>query len=271
MSANIILAAGDAAGPAADNPGAAATAALTSAQLAIHPEATVLVLGDNAYPDGTTAEFSQFYGPTWGQTHIFDRTLACAGNHDYNTSGAGPYFAALGDKAGPSGKGFFSRSVSGWHLVCLNTETDHGSNSEQVLWLKNDLATRQNRPILAFFHRPRFGSGGHGDSGRPKEFWKVLFAEGAELILNGHSHHYERFAPQRPNQTPDDQGIREFIIGTGGRELHGRTKQTPNSERAEFQTFGILKLTLEPDRYLWEFVPVPGATFSDSGSHAVNH
>jgi hypothetical protein len=271
MSANIILAAGDTAGPAGDNPGAVATAAQVSNLLGQHPQATVLALGDNAYPDGTATEFASFYTPTWGQPHIMARTLACAGNHDYHSSGAKPYFAAFGDKAGPAGKGFFSLSLAGWHIVALNTEIDHDDGSEQATWLQQDLSQRADKPILAFFHRPRFGSGGHGDSSKAKTFWKILAREHAEIVLNGHAHHYERFAPQRPDQKPDARGIREFIIGTGGRGLHGRTKHTPNSEVAEFKTFGVLKLTLEAAQYHWEFVAVPGSTFRDAGTHPINH
>jgi Calcineurin-like phosphoesterase len=271
MSENIIIAAGDGAGPTDDNPGAQPTVAVVQNLLTLHPNATVLILGDNAYQDGTSQEFTSFFAPTWGQSSILARTLACPGNHDYHSPGAAPYFTALGSKAGPTGKGFYSQSIAGWHVVSLNTEVDNGPGSEQITFLEQDLANRVNKPILAFFHQPRFNSGGHGDSTRPKTFWKILARERAEIILNGHAHHYERFAPQKPDQTADPQGIRQFIIGTGGRDLVGRTKNTPNSEVAEFDTFGVLKLTLEPTKYHWEFVPVAGSTFQDSGTHPINH
>ncbi len=275
--ADVILAVGDMAGSDAGNPGSRKTAALVGSLLRAHPGAKVLALGDNAYSDGTASEYADFYAPVWGGTEIKDVTWACAGNHDYHSSGAAPYYDFFKERAGPPDhRGFYSIDLTSWHIVSLNTEEDFRSGSRQLQWLERDLSAHATMPTLAFFHRPRFGSGGHGDSDNPEAFWDVLFQHRVEVVLNGHAHHYERFAPQTPDRRPHPAGIREFIVGTGGRELvkprePGRRK--PNSETADGTTFGVLKLTLAPTSYEWEFVPVPGGAFTDRSpaAHPVNH
>jgi len=276
--ADVILAVGDMAGPAASNEGSIDTAALLTGLVAAHPGAVVLVLGDNAYDDGTADEYAGFYGPTWGTEAIAARVRACPGNHDYHTLGALPYFAHFKERAGPvDRRGYYSFDLGAWHIVSLNTEAEYRAGSRQLQWLEEDLIQHDTMPTIAFFHRPRFGSGGHGDSDNPEAFWDVLFRHRVEIALNGHAHHYERFAPQTPKRKPDPAGIREFIVGTGGRGLvepkpPGRRK--PNSEVADGTTFGVLKLTLAPNAYEWEFVPTPGGGgFADrsGGPHPTNH
>jgi hypothetical protein len=267
---DVILAVGDMAGPADANPGSQLTAALVDNLLRQHPSALLLALGDNAYTDGSASEYETFYAPFWGGTAMKEATWACAGNHDYHSKGATPYYEYFKDRAGPSDRrGFYSLDFGSWHLVSLNTEEGYEDGSTQLKWLDRDLSDHASMPTLAFFHRPRFGSGGHGDSDNPEAFWEVLFKHRVEIVLNGHAHHYERFAPQTPDRLPHPAGIREFIVGTGGRELvepkePGRRK--PNSETADGTTFGVLKLTLAPKAYEWEFVPVPGGTFTDRSS-----
>lgn len=273
MSSNVILAVGDIAGKPSENPGAVLTAKLASRLLDQHPEATVLMLGDAAYERGEAEEFKKFYKPTWGIQKIKARTWACPGNHEYRTNDGAPYYDYFGERAGPDRTGRYSLSLGGWHIVSLNSEEDHDHGSEQIDWLQENLATRPHPCILAFLHRQLFGSGGHGDDDDLKPFWDVLFQQRAEIVLCGHAHHYERFAPQRPDQTPDQQGIREFIVGTGGRDFHGQTKDTPNSQVRGFNSFGILKLTLHPAAYEWEFIPAEGSTFRDASTapHPANH
>lgn len=275
---DVILAVGDMAGPAADNGGSVNTAALTTSLIAVNPGATLLVLGDNAYTDGTHEDYANFYAPIWGVQSIADCVRACPGNHDYHTKNAAPYFAQFKERAGPAdGSGFYSFDVGAWHVVSLNTEKEYRKGSSQLAFLEADLAAHATMPTIAFFHRPRFGSGGHGDSDNPEAFWDVLFKHHVEIALCGHAHHYERFAPQTPKQKPDPKGIRQFIVGTGGRGLvepkpPGRRK--PNSEVADGTTFGVLKLTLTPTSYEWEFVPTPGSggfTDRSSAPHPVNH
>jgi calcineurin-like phosphoesterase family protein len=250
------------AGPADQNAGSAATAVLLTTLIAEHPDALVLVLGDNAYNDGDTDEYDRFYAPFWGVDAIASRVKACPGNHDYHTSNALPYFAHFKERAGPADRrGYYSFDWNGWHIVSLNTEADFDEGSPQLEWLEQDLQDHAAMPTLSFFHRPRFGSGGHGDSDNAEAFWETLFKHRVEIALNGHAHHYERFAPQRPDRTPDPAGIREFIVGTGGRGLVPPKKpgqRKPNSEAADGQTFGVLKLTLTATTYEWEFVPTPG-------------
>jgi hypothetical protein len=272
---HVLFAVGDMAGAADGNPGSVATAALTRSLLATHPGSVLLVLGDNAYNDGTAAEYAAHYVPVWGDAGIKPMTFACPGNHDYHTPGAAPYYAVFGDRSGEAGRGFYSFDWNGWHIVSLNTEADYRRGSGQLRWLEADLRRHDTTPTIAFFHRPRFGSGGHGDSDNPEAFWEVMFAHRVEIALCGHAHHYERFAPQDPNRHPSPRGIRQFIVGTGGRSLvppspPGRRK--PNSEVADGTTWGVLKLTLEAASYQWEFMPAAGGGFTDrsAGPHAVN-
>lgn len=259
-------------GPPHKNPGADATAALARRMLAQHPGALILALGDNAYNRGKFSEYQDHYTPSWGQPDLLGRTYSCPGNHDYRTAAAAPYFEYFGAaRAGTPRQSYYSLPLpdAGWHVVSLNSEVDQDAHSPQLRWLRGDLASRRFGPIVAIWHRPRWGSGAHRDSKKPRWFWNELYAARAEIVLNGHAHHYERFAPQRPDQIADPSGVRQFIVGTGGRRLHGRTKDTPNSEFARFDTFGILKLTLRPEEYAWEFVGVDDRVL-DSGTQAVN-
>ena len=268
----MILAVGDMCGPARKNPGAEATAALARRILTAHPGAMILALGDNAYNRGRVDEYVEHYTPTWGQPDLLGRTWSCPGNHDYRTQAASPYFQYFGEaRAGTPKRSYFSLPLpeAGWHLVSLNSEIDQDAHSPQLKWLRQDLASRKFQPILAIWHRPRWGLGGHRDSKKPRWFVNEMYAARAELVLNGHAHHYERFAPQRPDQIPDPQGLRQFIVGTGGRKLTGRTKDTPNSEYARFDHYGILKLTLRPDSYRWEFIDVKDRVL-DTGEQPTN-
>ena len=193
---------------------------------------TVAALGDTAYPSGTAANFRDCYAPTWGRHRA--RTRPAVGNHEYKTtSAATPYFDYFGSAAGPRGKGWYSYDLGAWHVVVLNSNCAFvggcGPSSAQVTWLKADLAANAGDHVLAYFHHPRYSSGEHGNEGGVQTLWEVLYAAGAELVLNGHDHSYERFAPQDPWGRADATfGIREFVVGTGGTALR---PQDP--ERAE--------------------------------------
>ena len=259
-------------GPPRKNPGAAATAALARRLLVAHPDAIIVALGDNAYNSGKHQEYRDHYAPTWGQSDLLGRTWSCPGNHDYRTAAAAPYFEYFGEaRVGTARRSYFSMPLpdAGWHLVSLNSEIEQDVHSPQLQWLRGDLAARRFAPILAIWHRPRWGSGAHRDSKKPRWFVNEMYSARAELVLNGHAHHYERFAPQRPDQIPDPYGLRQFIVGTGGRKLQGRTKDTPNSEYARFDQYGLLKLTLRPDAYRWEFIAVDDRVL-DTGMQPVN-
>lgn len=232
---------------------------------------TVFVAGDLAYPHGTDEDFTKCYGPTWGRFR--DRTRPAPGNHEYHSDGASGYNRYFGAAAGDPKKGYYSYDLGAWHILALNSECEDvggcDPTSPQGKWLKEDLAQHPAGCTLAYFHKPLFSSGGyHGDDPRMKPLWDALYRAGTEIIINGHDHDYERFAPQDPDRKADPQhGIREFVVGSGGKNSHrplGVTK--PNSEMRNDNTFGVLKLTLHAKSYDWEFVPEAGKTFSDSGS-----
>jgi hypothetical protein len=230
---------------------------------------TVLTLGDEAYPEGTTEEFDECYKPTWGRFE--DRTKPVPGNHEYNTKEAKGYFNYFGKVAGEPDKGYYSYDLDGWHIVALNSNCEEvgcGASSPQVRWLEADLAKDAKSCTLAYFHYPLFSSGEY----RPgihevKPLWEALYAADADVVLNGHDHNYQRFAPQDPNGKADPKrGIREFVVGTGGRSLYPIGEPIANSEVDNDETYGVLTLAPHPDDYEWRFLPVEGETFTDSGS-----
>jgi len=197
------------------------------------------------------------------------------GNHDYHTVGASGYYTYFGAAASPLDtnctsdcKGYYSYNLGAWHIIALNSEIDHAAGSVQEQWLRADLAGNQNMCTLAYWHKPRFSSGtSHGNNSSFQPFWQALYDYGADVVLNGHDHEYERFAPQSPTgQADPTRGIREFIVGTGGAGLYSFSTIQPNSEVRNNTTYGVLKLTLHATSYDWQFVPIAGQTFTDVGS-----
>jgi hypothetical protein len=231
---------------------------------------TVFTLGDNTCSDGTYKQFTRCYDPAWGRHKA--RTRPSPGNHDYNVPRASGYFRYFGQAAGEMGKGYYSYDVGDWHIVVLNSECGEvggcGSDSPQGQWLRADLAAHPSACTLAYWHSPRFSSGSvHGNDAGMQGFWQLLYEAGADVVLNGHEHVYERFAPQDPNGIGDpEHGIRQFTVGTGGCSFYTFGTIQPNSEVRNGDTHGVLKLTLHPTGYDWEFVPIAGGAFSDSGS-----
>ena len=233
---------------------------------------TVFTLGDNAYPDGTLIQFDNCYGPGWGRHK--DRTQPSAGNHDYHVNGAAGYYAYFGSAASPldnsctsNCKGYYSYNLGAWHIIALNSEIDHTAGSAQEQWLRADLAANSRVCTLAYWHKPRFSSGQHGNIAHVAPFWQALYDHGADVVLNGHDHTYERFAPQNPNGQADAaRGLREFVVGTGGATLYSFPTIQPNSQVRNNTTWGVLKLTLHATSYDWQFVPIAGQTFTDSGT-----
>jgi len=258
-----VLAAGDIAtcGAAGDD---------ATAQLLDGIAGTVLPLGDNAFPNGTLTDYQNCYGPTWGRQK--DRTYATLGNHEYDTGTANGAFDYFGDRAGPRGLGYYSFDLGAWHIIVLNSNGNFvpfSAGSAQDQWLQADLAANSKTCTLAAFHHPRFFSSsdvGYTSSGPIKVVWDRLYAAGVDVVLNAQMHHYERLAPMTPDGVVDQtRGIREFNVGTGGESVAMPTVIAPNSE-VRGAEFGVLELTLRPDRYEWKFVPVAGASFTDSGS-----
>jgi hypothetical protein len=234
-------------------------------------DATVATFGDSAYPKGTAADFAECYDPFWGR--FKERTRPSPGNHEYKTAGASGYFGYFGAAAGDPGEGYYSYDLGSWHVISLNSNCASvaggcAAGSPQEQWLKADLAAHSNECTLAYWHHPRFSSGIHGDDTSVAPFWDALYQAGADVVLNGHDHDYERFAPQNPSGQDDPTlGIREFVVGTGGAELRKfRTPIKPNSVVQVAQQNGVLKMTLRPDGYDWQFVTAPVGTVVDADS-----
>ncbi len=230
---------------------------------------TVFTLGDNDQGNGTAAEFAEYYNRTWGQFKA--RTLLPAvGNHEYNTAGASGYFGYFGAAAGDPGKGYYSKNIGTWHIVVLNANCSFvacDAGSAQVTWLKADLAANPTACTLAIWHEPFFTSGPHGPYTQAQPFWQALYNANADLVLNGHEHHYERFAPMSPTGAADAaRGIREIIAGTGGVGLSPFTSTiAANSVYRNDTSNGVLKLTLHPTSYDWQFVRANGSN-TDAGT-----
>jgi hypothetical protein len=231
----------------------------------------VLVLGDIQYEDATLAKFMASYDPTWGRLKAITRPAV--GNHEYLTPGAAGYYSYFGTAAGDPAKGYYSFDLGAWHVVVLNSNCaavggcHAGSPQEQ--WLAADLAAHPDRCTLAYWHHPRFSSGPHGNDASTDAFWRALYAAGADVILTGHDHVYERFAPQDPDGAVDPgRGIRQFVVGTGGKNLTSFPVVRANSEVRNADTFGVLEMTLRPSGYEWKFLPAAGGTFTDSGTAA---
>jgi acid phosphatase type 7 len=239
----------------------------------------VLTLGDNQYETASLSSFKKAFDPTWGRFKAIMRPGA--GNHEYYTSGAAgyfDYFNGIGNQTGLAGKrgqGYYSFDVGTWHLISLNTNdgcriVTCGAGSAQEQWLRADLASHPAVCTLAYWHAPRFSSGYSGNNTFTSALWQDLYNSGADVVLSGHSHNYERFAPQNGSGGLDrSRGIREFVVGTGGAFFTALSSSPkPNSEVRQNNTFGVLQLTLHLASYDWKFFPVSGKTYTDSGTGA---
>ena len=278
----VVVAAGDIACGA--DSGSAACKELLTSDLAVQINPTaVLLLGDVQYEKGQYEYFlngkgvgtGTGYDPTWGRLKAV--THPSVGNHEYLTTGAAgyfDYFNGIGAFSGPAGdrdKGYYSFDLGNWHLISLNSNCSLvggcGPTSAQYLWLQGDLARNTAPCTLAYMHHPRFSAGQYTHDHAFQPFWELLYEDGAELVLGGHDHNYQRYAPQTPAGERDDaRGIRQFVVGTGGKSLSSATRVAPNLEVRDGMTFGVLKLSLRPNSYDWEFVPIAGSTFTDSGA-----
>jgi len=225
----------------------------------------VFTLGDNAYPFASADNFRNCYDPSWGRHRA--RTRPIAGNHDWYNDTWMAYFDYFGASAGTPGEGYYSYDLGAWHVLALNSNLHANAGSPQYEWVRADLAAHPSACILALWHHPRYSSGLEGSNTTMRDVWRLLQGAGAELVLSGHDHDYERFAPQDADGRLDlARGIRQFVVGTGGYTLYDWTTRASNSEVRDNQTWGILRLTLHPGSYDWEFVPVAGRAFRDTGS-----
>jgi hypothetical protein len=226
-------------------------------------------LGDLAYESGSADEFARCYDPSWGFAKA--RTRPTPGNHEYLTPGAAGYFGYFGAPAGEPSRGYYSYEYGPWHVVVLNSNCAFvggcGPDSEQARWLDADLLAHENACTLAYWHHPLFSSGDGTAEPNVRAFWEILYRWRADVVLGGHAHTYERFAPQTPSGQVDAQnGIREFVIGTGGAPLYGLGPRAANSELVNNRTWGVLRLTLHPTSYAWEFLPAGGGVPLDTGT-----
>ena len=240
-------------------PEVAATAALLDTI-----SGTVFTAGDNAYPNGSLRDYMACYEPTWGRHK--HRTRPAPGNHEYNTPNGAAYYEYFGAAAGPPGRGYYSFREGAWLIVSLNSNVPAGPGSPQAEWLKMTLAQNPTRCAAAIWHHPLFTSGPNGGSPSMRELWRILHESGAEIVLAGHDHMYERFAPQDAEGRPDPAaGVRGFTVGTGGAHIYDARTRRPNSE-AIGRSAGVLKLTLKATSYEWQFIPIAGGRFSDFGA-----
>jgi len=226
---------------------------------------TVFTMGDHAYPAGAKKSFEECYSVSWGRHR--ERTRPSPGNHDLITRKGKAYYDYFGDAAGPRGLGYYSYTLGAWHIIALNSDLPMERNSKQLKWLRRDLAENPSTCALAYWHIPLFSSGAHGNHPELRDIWQALHEAGVEVVVNGHDHDYERFAPQDSRGNPDpERGIRAFVVGTGGAGVYRFKKVAKNSEVRQWESYGVIKFTLHPDRYDWEFVTAKGEPFEDRGS-----
>jgi hypothetical protein len=228
---------------------------------------TVFAAGDLAYPDGTAEEFQECYEPTWGRHKT--RTRPAPGNHEYGSPDAAPYFAYFGPNAGPPGLGYYRYRTGAWQVYSLNSSLDPSRSATQSQWLRRELAAHASACSVAYFHHPLFSSGTHGlapPAPGVRDLWVELHNAGTDIVISAHEHFYERFGLQTPDGRPDpEHGIRQFVVGTGGAPLAAAVRRIANSETI-LRNFGVLRLTLEPLSYRWDFMSAEGGVVLDSGT-----
>ena len=248
----VLLAVGDVA--SCDSPADEAVADLAS-----RLPGTIALLGDTVYEYGTAEDYRECFDPAWGPMR--SRIRPAVGNHEYQTAGATGYYDYFGTAAGPRGEGWYSYDLGAWHVVVLNSTCHRitcGPDSEQVAWLEADLATNPGDCLLAYWHYPRWSSGRHGSQEQIDPFWDVMRDHGADVVLTGHDHTYERILAD---------GIRQFVVGTGGKS-HYRFERgrLPTTETRNDSTYGLLWLALGDGTYEWEFLGLGNTGFTDAGT-----
>lgn len=265
----VLVGAGDIAtcGDIPESQGDEKTVAIIESVLREYPHAAVFTAGDNAYGEGTRAQFKNCFGPTWGK--FKDRIHPAIGNHEYLTDQGAPYFEYFGEAAGAPGEGFYSYDLGDWHILVMNSNCDYiacGPNSRQVAWMTEDLKANPTQCSLAVWHHPRFSSGLAGDSGIINPFWRTAIDLGVDVIVSGHDHDYERFDPMDALGNADPNGARLFVVGAGGGELRGWGEIKPNSVVRYNGDHGVISFVLYPNRYEWTFHPAEDLALTDSGS-----
>ena len=245
------------------------TGAMMTSRMLLNTSGPIFTLGDDSNDSGTKKDYDNCYQPTWGS--LLERTYPVMGNHDVSPDNQGlAYFSYF---AGMTGVwGHYSLDLGTWHIIILNAECGIGGQgcyygSPQEKWLRVDLAATKQKCIMALWHQPLFTSGGQSPDQAVQSFWFDLYNYKADIILNGHNHMYERFVPLNPYGIAVTNGIRQFVVGTGGAPLEYKPRQPAAGEVIrDATTFGYLKLTLLSDSYTWRFVPKSGDSFTDSGT-----
>lgn len=256
-STAVLLAAGDIA--------ACTNGSWETARLLDSLQGLIIVAGDAAYTSQQNPNpYRTCYDPTWGRHK--ERTRPVLGNHDAEPGVIRRYFEYFGKSAGPRPAGYYSFDVGGWHVLALNSTIAMRPRSAQGKWIAADLAAHPRLCTLAFMHHPRFSSGPHSNQQSAIDVFPTLDDAGVDVVVGAHDHIYERFAPMRANGSRDDRGVRQFVVGTGGSGLYPIERVQPNSEAQNNTDYGILKLTLNPSSYSWEFIPITQTGFRDSGS-----
>jgi acid phosphatase type 7 len=265
-SSTVLIAVGDISSCTSDQD--EVVAGMVGQLLKANQNAKLALLGDIAYENGTAAEFKNCYDPAWGK--FKPRTYPAPGNHEYNSANAAPYYQYFGTRAANPSQGYYSYDLGRWHLVAINSNCGAiggcGQGSPQLEWLKQDLRTSTAKCTIAYWHHPRFSSGRHGDHSAMQEIWAALAAAKVELVMAGHDHTYERFTRVNAAGQRDPNGMRSFVVGTGGRAFYGFSRPNDRSVVKNNDTYGVLKLTLGASGYDWKFIGQPGSRFSDSGS-----
>ena len=270
----VVVAVGDIACPAGDTTHSCQqqqTAMLAKSQ---DPD-DALILGDNQYDSGLFSEYESAggYNATWGAFNTIVHPVP--GNHEYRDPGAAGYFQYFG-AAAHSSQGYYSFEVGAWHIVALNSNCSDTScedllrgttSSAQTSWLQSDLVANRSACVLAYWHHPRFSAGLVGDSTGVGPLWTALYNAHADVVLNGHEHVYERYAPQDPVGQATTNGIREFVVGTGGESLDEMSNPEANLQVFDNSDFGVLVLALHANSYDWAFKSTTGSVI-DSGTTA---
>ena len=229
-------------------------------ELVAELQGTVAALGDIVQKQGKMWEYRNCYDPSWGPVRL--RTRPTPGNHDYRTDQAAAYYKYFGTQAGPSGRGWYTYKLGSWRIYSLNSERNIG---EQTTWLASHLAANRSKCILAYWHKPLYTGGRNPGTAAVRPLFEALYTAGAEVVLSGHNHHYERFAPQDADGHLKSRGVRQFVVGTGGAPLEEFVAVQPNSKVRYAGGWGVLRLSLYPGRYAWKFLPVLGAESADTG------
>ena len=273
--AAVFIGAGDigVCGARGDEETAALVDSVIKADSAVHVESVVFTVGDNAYPAGLDRDFVRCFAPSWGdpKKRIMKLIRPAIGNHDYQSQRGSAYYCYFGARAGPALKGYYSYDIGAWHAVVLNSEIaavgTREARDEQETWLRNDLRDHSKPCTLAYFHRPLYSSGAHGTSPLMRSIWKILADGGADLVINGHEHHYERFLPMNAAGVLDTlNGMAEIIVGTGGGGLTGiRSRPAPNSAVRIQGHWGALIATLGSGEYRTSFIDTSGEVWDAAG------